>query len=31
MLILAMRPPYSTALDLLTHAANAVRNKMDGM
>jgi rhodanese-related sulfurtransferase len=24
-------PPYSTALDPLTHAANAVRNKMDGM
>ncbi|MDI3532920.1 MAG: hypothetical protein PWR28_1265 [Synergistaceae bacterium] len=24
-------PPYSTALDPLTHAANTLRNKMDGM
>ncbi|SMB99634.1 NADPH-dependent 2,4-dienoyl-CoA reductase, sulfur reductase [Thermanaeromonas toyohensis ToBE] len=28
---LAYAPPYSTALDPLTHAANALRNKLDGL
>ena len=28
---LAYAPPFSTALDPLTHAANALRNKMDGL
>jgi len=27
---LAYAPPYSTALDLATHAANSLRNKLDG-
>ncbi|MGQ9532707.1 MAG: FAD-dependent oxidoreductase [Desulfotomaculales bacterium] len=27
---LAYAPPYATALDLLTHAANTLRNKLDG-
>jgi NADPH-dependent 2,4-dienoyl-CoA reductase/sulfur reductase-like enzyme/rhodanese-related sulfurtransferase len=27
---LAYAPPFSTALDLATHAANALRNKLDG-
>lgn len=27
---LAYAPPYSTALDLLTHAVNTLRNKLDG-
>ena len=27
---LAYAPPYATALDILTHAANALRNKLDG-
>ena len=28
---LAYAPPFSTALDMLTHAANALRNKLDGL
>lgn len=28
---LAYAPPYATALDPVTHAANALRNKMDGL
>ncbi|MGI9952272.1 FAD-dependent oxidoreductase [Moorellaceae bacterium AZ2] len=28
---LAYAPPYATALDPLTHAANALRNKLDGL
>lgn len=28
---LAYAPPFATALDAITHAANSVRNKLDGM